>query len=82
MSNGIPDVQIQNVMVEKPLDQLLTEPELEEFFGQNRTQIDYLRRYKQLPFVQITLKKRLYFVSDVLEWCRRNRKVLNVAEMD
>lgn len=78
----IPEAKIQEVPVEKPLDQVLTETELGELFGLNVNQISGLRRQKHLPFIQVTQRRRLYFVSDILYWCQRNRQVLNVADID
>lgn len=50
------------------LENFLTEPEIEKFFGMKRDQLGTLRREKGLPFVKITANSRLYYEADVIEW--------------
>ena len=68
MNNEIPKETLQNVLTEKDLCELL---------GMNKNQIGNLRRAKSLPFIKITDRSRLYFESDLIEFFRKNRKILN-----
>jgi len=66
--------------IETPLQEIMTETELSELLGVKPTQIDHLRRVKQLPFVNVARGSRVYFVEDVLAWFRAHRTILNEAE--
>jgi len=50
------------------LENFLTEPEMEKFFGMKKEQLGTLRREKALPFVKISANSRLYFEADVIQW--------------
>ena len=68
MSNEIQKETLQNVLTEKDLCELL---------GMNKNQIGVLRRNKALPFIKVNDRSRLYFESDLIEFFRKNRKILN-----
>ena len=68
MTNKIQEETLQNVLTEKDLCELL---------GMNKNQIGVLRRNKALPFIKVNDRSRLYFESDLIEFFRKNRKILN-----
>ena len=63
------------------LRNVLTERELCELLGMNKEQVGVLRRAKGLPFIKLTDRARLYFEADLVDFFRRNRVILNRAEM-
>ena len=63
----------------RSLDSILTENEVLDLFGMKKTALDSLRRNHQLPFCAVTTFNRIYFVSDILDWLKSRRKVLNEA---
>ena len=71
MSNETQKETLQNVLTEKDLCELL---------GMNKNQIGNLRRAKSLPFVKLSNASRLYFESDLIEFFRSQRMVLNRGE--
>jgi len=62
------------------LEEIITEDELSRLLGVKRTQIDHLRRVKQLPFVNVARGSRVYFVKDVLAWFKEHRTILDRHE--
>jgi predicted DNA-binding transcriptional regulator AlpA len=59
------------------LESILTEKEVLELFGIKKSALDSLRRNAQLPFCRVTNYNRVYFVTDILEWLKTRRTVLN-----
>jgi hypothetical protein len=59
------------------ISDLLTEPELLELFGVKKPQLDYLRREKQLPFLRVGTKTRLYHQRSIMEWLMGRETILN-----
>ena len=62
------------------LNEVLSEADLEGLLGLNKDQIGRLRREKNLPFIKVTNRSRLYFESDVVEFFKKQRVVLNLTE--
>jgi len=46
----------------------LTEKEVMEFFGISKRQMEALRYEKELPFVRVDTRHRLYFEQDLVDW--------------
>ena len=68
MSNEIQKETLQNVVTEKELCELL---------GINKNQLGRLRREKRLPFIKVSLTNRLYFESDIIEFFRNLRVIID-----
>lgn len=43
--------------------------------GLKKEELDRLRRDKGFAYVKLSQRSRAYFLSDVLEWARKNRIV-------
>jgi hypothetical protein len=71
MDNETKDETLQNVLTEKDVCDLL---------GMNKNQVGDLRRKKGLPFVKLSDRSRLYFESDIVEFFKGQRVVLNKAD--
>jgi hypothetical protein len=56
---------------------IYTETQLCEALGWSKELVSRLRSYKQLPFVRITKRERLYYIPSVMEWIRKRIIVLN-----
>ncbi len=54
-------------------ERLISEAELLKSLGLKKPELDRLRREKGLPFVRFSQRSRGYFLSDVLDWARKNR---------
>lgn len=59
------------------LPEVFTEKEVLNLFGVNRGTLDRLRLEEKLPFCKISRMKRLYLVSDVLQYLKSRRVILN-----
>ena len=59
------------------LENVLTTEDVKKLLGLKSSQIDNLRRNKQLPFVDVARGSRVYFENDLIEWFKAHRKVLN-----
>jgi predicted DNA-binding transcriptional regulator AlpA len=42
--------------------------------GIERKTLDALRLEKGFPYIRLTVKSRVYFTEDVLEWLKQHRK--------
>lgn len=62
------------------LENIITQTELAGLLGVKTSQIDHLRRTKQLPFVDVARGSRVFFIEDVLLWFKAHRKTLNLSE--
>lgn len=62
---------------QNPLNEILTEKELLDLFGEKKTWLDRLRRNQQFPFCKVTDRSRFYLAKDVLEFIRSKRMVLD-----
>ena len=60
----------------------MSEADLMKTLGLKKPELDRLRRDKGLPYVKFSSKARAYFLTDVLEWARKNRITPNKAETD
>jgi len=52
---------------------LISEAELMKSLGLKKLELDRLRREKDLPYVKFSQRSRAFFLSDVLEWAKKNR---------
>jgi len=59
------------------LEDILSEAEVCELFACNKNQLSIMRREKQLPFLKINNRSRLYFESDIIGWLEDQKTVLN-----
>ncbi len=59
------------------LQNIVTESELLKLTGLTKAQLAALRNQKQLPFLRVTKFCRLYLESDIVEWLKAQRTVLN-----
>jgi hypothetical protein len=59
------------------LETTLSETDVCELFNCNKNQLSTLRREKQLPFLKINNRNRLYFESDIINWLADQKTVLN-----
>jgi transcriptional regulator with XRE-family HTH domain len=64
------------------LSNVITEKELLEMFGLTSVQLSRLRYDKQLPFVKLNAKKRLYFEKDIITFFASQRMILNQDDND
>ena len=62
-----------------PLDGIVTEKELCEILGVGPVQLQYLRRARFLPFVNVGKGRRIYLQGSLMEWFRQHEIVLNKA---
>jgi len=63
-----------------PLDDILTEEEVQGLFGVSKNVLSRLRREQKLPFLRVTNVRRLFSASDVTEWLYGRKKTLNSDE--
>lgn len=56
---------------------MISEAELTKLLGLKKPELDRLRREKGLPFVKFSQRTRAYFLSDILEWGKKNRITLD-----
>ncbi len=63
-------------------ERLISEVDLLKILGLKRLELDRLRREKGLPFVRFSTKSRAYFLSDILDWSRKNRVVNGTGSDD
>ena len=59
------------------LQNILTEDEVLKLTGFKKSQLAEMRNKKQLPFLRISTKSRLYLERDLVAWVKRSRTVLN-----
>ena len=59
------------------LQNILTEEEVKQLTGLSKGQLDVCRREKRLPFLKVNQNCRLYLESDVVQWLKSQRTVLN-----
>ena len=63
-------------------ERLISESDLLKILGLKKPELDRIRREKGLPFVRFSSKSRAYFLSDLLEWAKRNRIVPDETSSD
>jgi len=63
-----------------PLDEYLSEEQLSGFLGLKKTSIDRLRNSEGLPFIKVSMVKRLYSVTDLIQWLESRKITLNKAD--
>ena len=62
------------------LQNILTEDEVLKLLGLKKSQLAEYRIKKQLPFIKINQRCRLYLESDLVTWLKNFRMVLNPDE--
>ena len=70
--------QIQNE-ARDTLQNVLTEKEVGELLGLSKSQLSVLRTNGQLPFLKVNRNCRLYLESDLVDWLKSKKVVLNQA---
>ena len=63
--------------VQDTLENVLTEEEILKLTGLRKSQLAELRNRDGFPFLKINRNNRLYLESDVVEWFKTRRTVLN-----
>jgi len=61
------------------LQNVLTEKEVTELLGLSKSQLSVLRTNGQLPFLKVNRNCRLYLESDLVDWLKGKKTVLNQA---
>ena len=59
------------------LENILTEEETLKLTGLTKSQLAVLRNKEGFPFLKVNQNNRLYLESDVVEWFKGRRTVLN-----
>ena len=55
------------------IESFLTEEFLMELFSMNKEQIGVLRNQRNLPYVKLSQRKRVYYEEDLAKWLLDNR---------
>ena len=55
------------------IESFLTEGFLMELFSMNKEQIGVLRNQRNLPYVKLSQRKRIYYEEDLSRWLLDNR---------
>ena len=63
-------------------ERLISETDLLKILGLRKPELDKLRREKGLPFIRFSSKSRAYFLTDLIDWSRKNRTVNGTASDD
>ena len=63
------------------LQNILTEKEVTDLLGLTRNQLSTLRNEGQLPFLKVNRNCRLYHESDLVDWLKGRKVVLNKNEL-
>jgi len=63
--------------VKDTLENVLTEEEILKLTGLKKSQLAELRNREGFPFLKINRNNRLYLESDVVQWFKGRRTVLN-----
>ena len=62
---------------QETLENILTEEEILKLTGLTKSQLGEMRNREGFPFLKINRNNRLYLESDVVEWFKGRRTVLN-----
>ena len=62
------------------LQNVLTEEELKKLLCLTKNQLGDLRNKEQMPFIKISRTSRLYLESDLMNWLRGRKMVMNLNE--
>lgn len=57
---------------------MITEMELEKLMNLKPSELSYLRNAKGLPYVKLSVRKRVYLEDDLMEWFKSHRSVADV----
>lgn len=52
---------------------MITEEELLKLMALKPSELSYLRHEKGLPYVKLSMRRRVYLEEDLMEWFRSNR---------
>ena len=61
------------------LQGMITEEELLKLLNLKPSELSYLRNEKGLPYVKLSIRKRVYLESDLMEWFRSRRSIADVV---
>jgi len=64
--------------MEGMLQGMITEEELLKLLNLNKSELTYLRNAKGLPYVKLTVRKRVYLEEDLMAFFRANRKLADI----
>lgn len=64
------------------IENIITEDELRKLLGVSKLTMGRLRNEKRLPCLRVTMTRRLYLESDVIDWLISRRVVLNKDDND
>lgn len=59
---------------------IMTEDELTKWMNVTTDQLKDLRNKKQFPYISVSLTKRMYWVDDVVQWCKAQRVNIPISE--
>ena len=59
---------------------MITEEELLKLMGLKPSELAYLRLEKGLPYVKLSMKRRVYLEDDLMEWFKGRRTVADIAQ--
>ena len=62
------------------LQNVLTEKEVENLLGLTKNQLSTLRNEERLPFLKVNRNCRLYLESDLVDWLKARKLVMNRNE--
>ena len=57
---------------------MITETELEKLMELKKSELAYLRNVKGLPYVKLSVRRRVYLEDDLMTWFRSNRSVADM----
>ena len=57
---------------------MITEAELEKLMNLKPSELSYLRHAKGLPYVKLSVRRRVYLEDDLMEWFRLHRSVADI----
>jgi predicted DNA-binding transcriptional regulator AlpA len=60
--------------MENRFEHLITEPNLCELLGIERSTLDKLRNTRGFPYIRVTSQARIYLERDVMRWLVRQRR--------
>lgn len=62
------------------MNDIITEKELLQMTGVSKSTLDGLRYSGHLPYTKMSKTSRLYFVADVLDLLKKNRRTIKRSE--
>ena len=55
------------------LQGMITEEELLKLLNMKASELKFLRTEKRMPYVRLSMKRRVYLEEDLMNWFRKNR---------